>query len=372
MELLDRLSITALAAINGIGTRTISRLSSTLIKHQLGWEEFWVLNADSLTKLFLSENQINSIKIFKKEHTIYSYQELLIKNNIRSVVVGDTDYPALLSQCRYGPIVLFAKGPAVAWSEHVIAVVGTRQMTAYGKLATQKIVTELVALNSIVVSGFMYGVDVCAHLSCLAAGGTTVGVLAYGFDYCYPSAQRKLQEDLLGRGMTFITPFAPHIAPQKGYFPARNRVVAGMSHAVVVTEAAEKSGSHITANYALDEGRVVCAVPGPITNPYCEGTRSLINQGAAVVSSGYQVLQECGVLVNTTSMPECAGTFVDQNQSLVSRVLSFLHQGSLTTEEVSHQLNLEYPKTLLELTLLELSGKISKQNQRWYLNFQAK
>lgn len=373
MESLAKLSVTALAAINGVGTQTITRISNTLIKHNIDWGEFWVLNDGALLSLSLSEKQINSIKYFKKEHTIYTYQEYLSKQAVRAIIFDDPEYPPLLKQCSYGPVVLFAKGSEHTFdSSTVVAVVGTRHVTAYGKLVTQKIVSELVTLGSTIVSGFMYGVDVCAHQSCLTAGGKTIGVLGFGFEHCYPKSHTQLFEEMMDRGVTFISPFAPHIAPRRGYFPARNRIVAGMSHAVVVTEAAEKSGSHITAGYALDEGRVVCAVPGPITNPYSEGTRSLLNQGAAIVSSGYQVLKECGVSFIEPNLAKNKGSTPGEKSTFSQSIISLLQQTSFSTEELSNELKIQYSAALLELTLLELSGKISKQNQRWHLNFQGK
>lgn len=174
----------------------------------------------------------------------------------------------------------------------VVAVVGARNMTAYGEQVTSALAGGLSRCGATIVSGFMYGVDCAAHRAALENNGTTVGVLGYGHDFVYPENQKELMQEWLEQGMTFVSPFAPSVAPRRGNFPARNRVVASMSHAVVVTEAAEKSGSLITASYAAQEGHVVCAVPGPITNPYTRGTRELINQGAALVAGAEEVLLE--------------------------------------------------------------------------------
>ena len=285
--------LAALTAIDGVGNVTIFRLISALIKHEIGWNEFWVSNNTKLQLLRLNEKQISSINSFKKEHTPYSYLEWLQLRGIRIVTYLDPEYPQLLLLGDNFPVVLFLKGAILEFGNRpVVAVVGSRNMTEYGKCVTQTLVTQLVECGASIVSGFMYGIDCAAHQACLTAKGRTVGVLGYGFEHVYPVTQTKLLHQWLDQGMTFLSPFAPHVAPRRGNFPARNRVVAGMSHAVVVVEAAEHSGSLITAGYAAQEGKAVCAVPGPITNPYTYGTRELLNQGAVLVANATDILME--------------------------------------------------------------------------------
>lgn len=365
MKTIDRLSWVALAAISGIGSQKILYLHNYLIKHDIGWEDFWVLNEVLQEKIGINIKLIDGIKKFKKEHTIYTYHEFLKQRHIQAIVKGEQDYPPLLANNPYSPVVLFSKGCSVTFAEQpVVAVVGTRKITAYGQLVTQKIVTELSHLGALIVSGFMYGVDIEAHRACLAAGGITIGVLGYGFDFCYPANQEKLFNEMLSRGATFLSPFAPDVTPKRGQFVARNRVVAAMSHAVVVTEAAEKSGSHITAGYALEEGRVVCAVPGPITNPYSEGTRSLINQGAILIKSGREVLQECDFYSN---FPTQSKNTAQQQHSSTNPLLSILQTGAFSVEEMMELSTLQYTSVISRLTELELSGKVVKQGSKWHL-----
>lgn len=285
--------LAAMAAIEGIGNVTIFRLISALTKHECGWDELWVSNTTKLQLLGLNEKQISSINTFKKEHTPYSYQEWLKFREINIITYLDLDYPKLLLTSDNFPAVLFLKGKKMELNNGpIIAVVGSRNMTKYGKQVTETLVTQLVNCGAHIVSGFMYGIDCTAHQVCLAVKGKTTGVLGYGFGYVYPVTQTRLMQEWIDQGMTFISPFAPHVAPRKGNFPARNRIVAGMSHAVVVVEAAEQSGSLITAGYAAQEGKAVCAVPGPITNPYTYGTRELLNQGALLVGSANDILTE--------------------------------------------------------------------------------
>ncbi len=291
MNDLECKSIAYLSSVAGIGQRTLFLIVQYVEKYHISWDEFWQRGSALWKEICITEKQIESIHTALKEQSLENYYSELKTRNIRIVLQSSTEYPPLLKQTENPPIIFYAKGQIMDWSTGPpIAVVGTRHITAYGKLVTEKITSELVLEGCPIVSGGMYGVDICAHRAALDYEGQTVAVLGYGFNYIYPRSYAKTFEEFLERGMTLITPFAPTTQPNKGNFPARNAIVAGMSAAVVVTEAAEKSGTHITAEIAADLGRPVCAVPGPITSPYSTGTKILVNQGAALVSSGEEVL----------------------------------------------------------------------------------
>lgn len=290
-----------LCSVRGIGHHTLWKIKNAkAVAYPLAHMEnapeadqnnVWVLESQFLSNIGISENKITAIENRIKEQTITEYWDWLKSENIRVVDFESDEYPSLLKQIENPPLILFAKGSKMDWSTGPpVAVVGTRHMTEYGKRVTEKITSELVINGAQIVSGFMYGVDICAHRTALEWEGPTIGVLGYGFKYVYPKSYRKTFDEFLERGMTFITPFAPEVQPSKGNFPARNAIVAGMSAAVVVTEAAEKSGTHITAGYAADFGRPVFAVPGSIFSPYSQGVKALINQGAALISEGEEVI----------------------------------------------------------------------------------
>ena len=367
MQSVKKLSLTALSAIAGFGPRSIIQLQKTLKKHAINWNQFWASKARLYAELNLPEILIEGIKNFKKEYTIYSYTEMLQLREIRPIDVGEAEYPPLLAQSELPPPILFAKGSNFDWqAPAVVAVVGTRNMTTYGRLVTEKLVSELTNLGVIIVSGFMYGVDLTAHQACVKLDGKTVGVLGYGFDYCYPNYLKPTLAELQAKGMLFLSPFAPHLAPKKGLFPARNRVVAAMADAVLVTEAGQKSGSHITAGFAADEGRLVCAVPGPITNPYSEGTKALLNQGACLVSSGMEVLAELGACFTQTHSQQQQSSQLSLGV-FPAKIFEVLRAGPATVEELARQLVVEYRAVQPELTKLELSGKVTKEANRWQL-----
>jgi DNA processing protein len=208
-----------------------------------------------------------------------------------------------------------------------------------------------------IVSGFMYGVDVTAQQVALQqAGGRTIGVLGFGFEHCFPRSQRQLMEEFVARGAIFLTEFAPRISAHAGNFVQRNRIIAGLAPATLVIEAAERSGSHITAAYANEYGRLVMAVPGPITNPYSQGTKALIEQGATLVTSSrdiYQALGEDYQSALTLGLQSDTGLSATIVEALTS-------QSALNFDEllaISQQ-----DKSLLQQSLLrlELAGKIHK------------
>ncbi|MGD9128958.1 MAG: DNA-processing protein DprA [Candidatus Woesebacteria bacterium] len=295
----------ALLSINGIGKKTFFNCYNALIKHQISWEEFWVGRNSIWQHCSLNEKQQKSIKKFKKEHSISSYYQSLLEKKISVLTYKDASYPSLLQQIDDKPVLLFIKtktnnfltktknnSTAYYWDQLPVAIVGSRKITVYGRQVTEKISKELALLGATIISGFMYGVDLLAQKTAFKWSRRTVGILGFGFDYMYPRSQKRLFEQMLEQGAIFVTEYAPHVRPKFGQFPVRNRIIAGMSLATLVTEAALKSGSLITVQAALDYGRDVFTVPGPITSPYSEGTKKLINDGATLISSGKELIKE--------------------------------------------------------------------------------
>lgn len=289
-------SLAFLISVLGVGQKTIWRCQQYLKEHEVSWMDFWDNFADLAINCSFSEKQINSILSTQKEYTIAQFAEQLTKQQVRVVTEASAEYPPHFAGHEVYAPVLFAKGGIASWDETPIAVVGTRHMTPYGKLVTEKLVTELVLQDCMIVSGGMYGVDFTAHQAALAAGGSTIAILGYGFDHCFPRSFASKFEEMIEQGMTFFSPFALNTEAQPGNFPARNQLVAAASKAVLVTEAGAKSGSHITAGMAADMGLPVGAVPGPITNPYSEGTKVLVQSGAVLVTVASDVLNEIQTL----------------------------------------------------------------------------
>ncbi len=367
---LSTAELAAVLSVPGIGRKTVRQIMTYLNKHEVSFGEFWRKLPISVVELLLSKKQLDSLKNFKKEHTISSYNDSLLEQGIQLISYKDIAYPPLLLAAADFPLLLFAKGNTkVLRDRRMIAVVGTRRVTAYGKMATRKIVGELCLEEAIIVSGFMYGVDAEAHRAAILAGGQTVGVLGYGYNYLFPERQRPLFSNLLEHGGVFITEFPPYVAPKAGQFPVRNRIIAGMSQAVVVIEAASRSGTTITANCALEEGRLVCAVPGPVTSPFSDGTKNLLKQGAVMVGSGSEIIGEL-----QSSYPECwQGNYAAKNYSFYPGghdspekiIYDMLMAQSLSTEKLSQQIQLPVVELNTLLTQLELNGRIVRNGLNW-------
>lgn len=213
------------------------------------------------------------------------------KHGIRILHFKDPDFPARLRQCADHPLVLFGKGELPLNMNRMVAVVGTRSATAYGKQLTEELVRGLTPYNVLILSGLAYGIDICAHRAALQQGLPTVGVLGHGLGRLYPAAHRQTADRMLEAG-GLLTECWYDAGPDKENFPKRNRIVAGMADAVVVVEAAENGGALITAQLANDYSRDVFAFPGRVHDAYQAGCHKLIMQNkAAMICSAEDLIQ---------------------------------------------------------------------------------
>ena len=208
---------------------------------------------------------------------------------------SDERYPALLREIDAPPPVLFVKGHLDCFALHCVGVVGTRRPSPYGKNAAALIVKQLTDKQIAIVSGLALGIDTISHATCLENGGTTIAVLGCGLDRVYPSANTKLAAAILERG-AIVSEFDLGTPPEPYNFPRRNRIISGLSAGICVVEAPMKSGSLITANYALSQGREVFAVPGPIFSNQSDGTFHLLKSGAVPVKSGDDIIENIQTL----------------------------------------------------------------------------
>ncbi len=203
---------------------------------------------------------------------------------------ADDEYPPLLREIDAPPPVLYVKGKLDCFSRHCIGMVGTRRPTSYGKGVAASIAKQLVENKITIVSGLALGIDTVSHRACLDNNGTTIAVLGCGLDRIYPPSNKHLAEEIVKTG-ALVSEFDCGTLPETYNFPRRNRVISGLSAGVLVVEAPRRSGSLITANYALVQGRDVFAVPGPINSEMSDGTFDLIKNGAVPVQSGADILE---------------------------------------------------------------------------------
>jgi DNA processing protein len=209
--------------------------------------------------------------------------------SIRLVLQGDDDYPRALQTIPDPPPYLFARGQVVEKDDMAVAIVGTRHATEYGRGLAAKLAHDLSIRGVTVVSGLARGIDTAAHRGALEAGGRTFAVCGCGLDYPYPPENKKLMEEIAGSGAN-LSEFAPTVHPESWHFPARNRIISGLSMGTIVVEAAERSGALITSDFAAEQGRDVFAVPGNVHKAQSRGCHGLIKQGATLVENAEDVL----------------------------------------------------------------------------------
>ena len=365
-----RAFLLALISLAGIGPRTVLKILDVCQKKQLSRAEFWANKHHIWQEIELKEKTIESIKKFKKEHSLLDNLSQLEASGIQLTTFEEPTYPPLLSTIEDLPIILFVKSHvkigSEAWSNifsNTISIVGTRKITGYGRLVINRLIPPLVDAHQVIVSGFMYGVDLLSAQTALNHQGQTIAVLGFGFNYCFPSSQKKIMHEFLERGAVFLTEFVPPTLARASNFVTRNRIVAGLSKATVIIEAAKHSGSHITASYANNYGRLVMAVPGPITNSFSEGTKELINQGAILVNNAQDILREIGVdyhlnLLNSKDVNKNSVSNNNENKLLLES-LSFYPELSFENLQKNTQISVDKLNQLL--FDLELQGKIIKK-----------
>jgi DNA processing protein len=213
------------------------------------------------------------------------------ESGVDIITEDNAAYPDALRLTPDRPLYLYVKGSLLPGDGNAVAIVGTRKPTHYGLTVTHRIAYEIASAGLTVVSGMARGIDTQAHRGALAAHGRTIAVLGCGIDVAYPPENRGLMEEISRTGAVVTeNPFGTQ--PESGYFPARNRIISGLARGTVIIEAAEDSGSLITAKFALEQGRRLLAVPGNIGSPNSRGTNSLIKQGATLVESTNDILQE--------------------------------------------------------------------------------
>jgi DNA processing protein len=217
------------------------------------------------------------------------------KAGVAVLTLASENYPPYLKEIFAPPPVIFVRGDLSVFSVHAVGVVGTRTPTVYGKTATISITRELVEHGLAIVSGLALGIDTLAHQTCIEQSGRTIAVLGCGIDRIYPASNALLAKKISGQG-AIVSEFPMGTGPEAYNFPRRNRIISGLSAGVLVVEGGEKSGSLITAHYALQQGRDVFAVPGPISSPLSTGPFNLIKQGAIPARSGHEIAEALSLI----------------------------------------------------------------------------
>jgi DNA processing protein len=284
---------------------------------------------------------------------------------MKVVSIEDSKYPKLLKKIKDAPKQLYYKGK---WNDEVfencLAVVGSRQMTNYGKRVVEQIVTEAAAAGVTIVSGFMYGVDAAAHKAALRVGGRTIAVMPCGIERIHPEYQQDLYVEILNNNGLVVSEYKGDMQPSNWTYPKRNRIVAGLSKAALIIEAGEKSGSLITANFAKKFGRKIFAVPGPITSENSKGTLQLIKEGAEMTTSSENILKYYQIKYDRINNRHPMSI----NEGMEQEILNQLKREALDVDTIARNCGVPVAKLGTVLSLMQLKGLVQQEGNKYYVD----
>ena len=303
---------------------------------------------------------------WREQNPIEKYDEELTKQNIKTVSLGETNYPSLLAEINDPPQTLFYRGTLDAESAPALAVVGTRRYTVYGKHVCEKIVGPLAQQGMLIVSGLALGIDGIAHQTTLNNHGKTIAVLGSGIDptHVYPATHRQLAEKIISSGGAIISEYPPNFAPTQYSFPARNRIIAGLSLGTLVVEAAEASGALITAKCALDYNREVFGIPHAITSTTGAGVNNLIKLGAKVVTTSADITEA----LNLKNLKDIVSNRqILPSSPAESSILAILSREPKHIDFIIKETGLDSPTINGTLTLMEMKGMIKNVGNMTYV-----
>jgi len=280
-----------LSSIPGVGRITFRKL----VNHFGSPERVLSALPDQLQAIGgIADKVITGIGSYPWREQAEQETERAVRSGVAIITSDDPGYPARLRKIPDPPLYLYLKGSLLPEDDNAVAIVGTRNPTHYGTITAHQIALQLAAAGITLVSGMARGIDTQAHKGALDAAGRTIAVLGCGIDVAYPPENKTLMETISCSGAVITeNPFGTQ--PESGYFPARNRIISGLSRGTVVVEAAEDSGSLITAGYALEQGRKLYAVPGNIGSVTSKGTNNLIKRGATLVEGVDDILADLGL-----------------------------------------------------------------------------
>jgi DNA processing protein len=364
----ERLYYLAFSNFPGIGPIKFEKLLKIFDSAESAWKsevkEFENAVGKSLAQKF---------ELFRKEFDPSDYASRLLKNKINFVCINEDRYPERLKKIKNPPYVLYIKGeinfnPSTGSgqaSEKLLAIVGTRKITNYGRSVTKLFSSALAEQGIVIVSGLALGVDAEAHISCLESGGKTIAVLGNGVDMCYPRENQRIYDRIVDGGGAVISELPPGEQPNVGSFPSRNRIVAGLSDGVLVTEGASDSGSLITANFGLEFGRQVFAVPGPITSSLSAAPLRLIEKGAKLVVSPDDVIKELGLKIKELRKNKDLYIGLGKEEHLI---IQLIENEPMQFDEIVRRLKIDSAKAGSVLSIMEIKGIVKNSGGSFSLN----
>ena len=370
--MLQRELLIHLNLVSGLGPSSITRLTENFASA----DELFAATPTRIQQVLGRQDKLGvaeRILEIPKSPALTNELELARKEGAQLVTVLDEEYPALLKAIPNPPVVLYVKGNLLQEDAAAVAIVGTRLATHYGLGVAKELARGLAKAGVTVVSGLAEGIDAAAHAGALEGGGRTLAVLGHGLQFIYPPDHRGLSQKIIESG-ALVSEFPMGIEPERGNFPRRNRVISGLSLGVIVAEAPVKSGALITAREALDQNREVFAVPGPVSSSKSTGAHQLIKDGAKLVESVYDVIEELFPQLHSR-LGEWKELAVSLNSSkkplgLSAQELEIYEKipvaGASVVEALLQGTKLPPQKLLGVLTELELKGLVRQVPGRGY------
>jgi len=356
-----------LSLIPNIGPGTLKKLGEYVVNEGI---DLYALTTADYMNLGIGEAVAQKLVEGLQDRIAFDKEvKLLESTGIAWTTFGQPDYPAMLWHTHFPPLVLYWQGTAVWDTGQALSVVGSREGTEYGRRAVETLVAPCVEKGFIIVSGGARGIDTMAHECALAYGGQTVAVLGSGLLKPYPASNKRLFLKIAQEGGAVVSGF-PLLTEAIGWnFPERNRIIAGMTRGCLVVQGARKSGALITAKFALNEGRNVYAVPGPFDDPLSEGCHVLLQDGAQLVLTADDILQDYGLSVSPqekasvqvqTELPLQKEIVFTKKTKKVYEGLEALCERPISVQELVDQTGKDENELKMELFDLQLAGKLQQ------------
>ena len=332
-------------------------------QHVFSAKEIYEMDECELEKIGVFEKFRKIIRAQEAEQSFEAYERMLEKK-ISFMSMLDVNYPNKLRRIASPPYALFYKGSLPDENKKSVAIVGARSCTAYGRQMAEVFSKELAEHGVQIISGMAMGIDAAGQKAALDTGGTSFAVLGCGVDICYPREHFSLYQKLEEEG-GILSEFPIGTEPLKQHFPARNRIISGLSDAVLVMEAKEKSGSLITADMALEQGKDVYALPGPLTSALSKGCHELIKQGAGILISPKELMEDLGI------SPKIILKKLTENKNVLESteniVYSCLNFQPISPNQLSVLTKLPIQTILESLIRLELKGLVMEVSKNYYV-----
>jgi DNA processing protein len=326
-------------------------------------ERAWRASSEELRRAGLDRRSLENLLAARAELDLDHEVERIAAAGAQALTWESAAYPRLLREIPAPPPVLYVKGALTEEDAWALAVVGTRRASAYGREVTRHLVKTLARSGITIVSGLARGIDAEAHKAALEVGGRTIAALGCGIDLVYPSEHRKLAREIVANG-ALVSDYPLGTPPEGGNFPPRNRIISGLSLGVLITEAGKGSGALITADFAAEQGRDVFAVPGSVLMRGSAGTNALIQDGAQVVLSAADILEELNLTMVAEQVEARQALPADETEAAL---LSLLSSEPTHVDELQQQVGLPIAQVTSTLALMELKGLVRQVGGMKYI-----